>query len=153
MNCMASSKRLTGGAPGTVVFRNGQTFRSGPRRARRRGLSTSRTPTDRTTVVSGVSAGMTPDREATCVGYRVGGLGDYTWTQLKAHDFGREWGDADKQYCIGILCTPTFSSYGRNAAVAGQPTAPALVMQGLGDTGVLRGAPMRLRSITPCRRQ
>jgi pimeloyl-ACP methyl ester carboxylesterase len=84
---------------------------------------------------------LSPTRAAACPGYEVEGRRDYQWEQMLAHDDqGRKWGGPDKANPTGLVRTPTFSSYGWNAGVAGQLTPPTLIMQGLDDAGVPAGA-------------
>jgi pimeloyl-ACP methyl ester carboxylesterase len=83
---------------------------------------------------------LPPARAAVCPGYEVPGRKVHQWTQLMASDLGRDWGGSDNQKPAGLLRSPTFSSYGWNAAVAGRLIPPTLVMQGLDDTTALAGA-------------
>jgi len=95
---------------------------------------------DRASIVEGGRM-ANPEREATCAGYNVDGVGEQAWTQLMDLDAdGRNWGGADPGHPAGLLRLPTFSSYGFNEAVAGQLTRPTLVMQGLDDVVVPGGA-------------
>jgi pimeloyl-ACP methyl ester carboxylesterase len=83
---------------------------------------------------------LPPVRGAVCPGYEVAGRKDHQWAQLMADDLGRDWGGSDNQNPAGLLRSPTFSSYGWNAAVAGQLIPPTLVMQGLDDAGTPVGS-------------
>ncbi|MCX4671605.1 alpha/beta hydrolase [Streptomyces sp. NBC_01381] len=84
---------------------------------------------------------LPPDREAACTGRIIPGSLDQIWEQIMEQDTeGRNWGGDDPGNPTGINRSPTFSSYGWNAAVAGQLTPPTLVMQGIEDRGVPGGA-------------
>jgi pimeloyl-ACP methyl ester carboxylesterase len=82
---------------------------------------------------------LPPARAAVCPGYEVAGRKDHQWAQLMTDDLGRDWGGSDSKNPAGLLRTPTFSSYGWNAAVAGQLIPPTLVIGGLDDTGTPTG--------------
>jgi pimeloyl-ACP methyl ester carboxylesterase len=78
--------------------------------------------------------GMSPAREAVCMGYRVAGMRESEWDQMLYQDsLAREWGGNDLGNPAGLVRLPTFSSNGFNPDVVGQLTPPTLVMQGLDD--------------------
>ena len=78
--------------------------------------------------------GMPPGRDEVCTGHIVDGSGEQLRTQLLEQDpMGSQWGGTVAGQPTGLVRSPTFSSYGWNADVAGQLTPPTLVMQGLDD--------------------
>ncbi|MEV4437954.1 alpha/beta hydrolase [Streptomyces sp. NPDC049577] len=84
----------------------------------------------------GIDSGwaMPPSSEKDCTGHVVPGSPDQTWKQSMKEDvLGRDWGGTDASHPAGVQRSPTFSGYGWNAAVAGQLTAPTLVVHGLDD--------------------
>jgi pimeloyl-ACP methyl ester carboxylesterase len=92
---------------------------------------------------AGSAAGwaMPPARESACSGHVIPGTPEQLWVQTMKYDvLGREWGGNDPAHPTGLNRSPTFSSYGWNAALAGQLTIPTLVMQGLEDMGVPGGS-------------
>ena len=81
-----------------------------------------------------------PARDEACTGHVIPGSPEQQWNQTMQNDtVGRDWGGVDPAHPSGLNRSPTFSSYGWNAAVAGQLAAPTLVIQGVEDVGVPGG--------------
>jgi pimeloyl-ACP methyl ester carboxylesterase len=93
---------------------------------------------------------MPPEREAACTGHVVPRSQEQLWEQtLQQDELGRSWGGNDPSSPVGLHRTPTFSTYGWNAAVAGQLTPPTLVVQGLEDLGVPPGSATAIFNALP----
>jgi dienelactone hydrolase len=87
------------------------------------------------TVVSpGEWSAVPPEREAVCTGRVITGAPEQLAAQALDQDsLGRDWGGDPPDHRTGLRRLPTFSTYGWNAAVAGQLAPPTLVIQGLDD--------------------
>ncbi|MFD9355701.1 alpha/beta fold hydrolase [Streptomyces sp. NPDC060031] len=73
-------------------------------------------------------------RDQACTGRVVPGAADTLWDRILAQDpIGRDWGGTEPGNPTGLNRTPTFSTYGWNADVAGRLTPPTLVIHGLDD--------------------
>jgi hypothetical protein len=75
-----------------------------------------------------------PDRDTACTGRVLPRAPEQLAAQtMEQETLGRDWGGDDPDHPTGLRRLPTFSTYGWNAAVAGQLTPPTLVIQGLDD--------------------
>jgi pimeloyl-ACP methyl ester carboxylesterase len=78
---------------------------------------------------------MLEERHLACTGHVVEGSRDQQWDQILAQDpIGAQWGGSDPERPLGLMRSPTFSTYGFNPSVGGKIDKPVLVLQGMDDT-------------------
>ncbi|MFD8995927.1 alpha/beta hydrolase [Streptomyces abikoensis] len=92
------------------------------------------TVADRAAMTSMPLANGPGTNEQSCSGRVAPGSQDEVWKELmKGDGAGKDWGGDDPNHPAGLNRSPTFSTYGWNAAVAGQVTVPTLILHGFGD--------------------